>query len=83
MRHLSRDQPHNKTVVRPTQMQATQGKWAGIRAAASLTVSTTSDEDKNDHADAREMEDSSDREPVTSMLEDLPHVTPQTAEDIL
>ncbi|KAJ1091986.1 hypothetical protein NDU88_005100 [Pleurodeles waltl] len=70
-------------MLRPTQMQTSQGKRAAIKAAMSVTQLPISDKDKTSHTDAGEKEDSSDRESVADPLGDLPHVTPQTAEDII
>ncbi|KAJ1114055.1 hypothetical protein NDU88_002294 [Pleurodeles waltl] len=70
-------------VLGPTKTQASQGKRTAMQAAASLTELPTSDKDKIVHMDAGETEDSSDHESVVDPLGGLPHVTPQTAEDII
>ncbi|KAJ1144493.1 hypothetical protein NDU88_010791 [Pleurodeles waltl] len=82
-RRRSGDQPHRDRVLRSMKMQASQGKRAAIRAAASLTDLPTSDKDKTSHMDAGETEDSLDHESVADPLGGLPHVTPQATEDII
>ncbi|KAJ1140665.1 hypothetical protein NDU88_007014 [Pleurodeles waltl] len=55
--------------------------WSG---AAEIPVQVSpSDEDKLSHTDVGESGDSSDHESVVDRLGGLPHVTPQTAEDII
>ncbi|KAJ1104500.1 hypothetical protein NDU88_001911 [Pleurodeles waltl] len=70
-------------VLGPTKTQASQGKQAAIQAAASLMESPSSDKDRLSHMDMGESGDSSDHESVVDPLGGLPHVTPQTAEDII
>ncbi|KAJ1208876.1 hypothetical protein NDU88_004259 [Pleurodeles waltl] len=68
---------------RNKKMQASQGKQAAIQATASLTVSPSADKDKPSHTDMGESGDSSDYESVVDPRCGLPHVTSQTAEDII
>ncbi|KAJ1157232.1 hypothetical protein NDU88_009947 [Pleurodeles waltl] len=77
-RRHSAFRPRRDRVLWPRKTQASQGKRVAIRAAASLTVLPTSDEEKTSHTDAGKMEDSSDHESVADPFGDLPHVTPQT-----
>ncbi|KAJ1124404.1 hypothetical protein NDU88_002865 [Pleurodeles waltl] len=63
--------------------QASQGKRVAIQAASSLMESPSSDKDKLSHMDAGESGDASDHESVVDPLGGLPHMTPQTVEDII
>ncbi|KAJ1218371.1 hypothetical protein NDU88_005951 [Pleurodeles waltl] len=82
-KHRSGDQPHSDRGLGTTKTRASQGKRAAIQVAVSLAESPTSDKDKISHMDPGETEDSSDHETVVDPLGDLPHVKPQTAEDII
>ncbi|KAJ1169742.1 hypothetical protein NDU88_001633 [Pleurodeles waltl] len=82
-RRRSGVRPHRDRVLGTMKTQASQGNRAAIQAGTSLAESPTSDKDKISHTDAGETEDSLYHESVVDPLGDLPHVTPQTAEDII
>ncbi|KAJ1088178.1 hypothetical protein NDU88_001337 [Pleurodeles waltl] len=82
-RRHSGDHTRRDRVLGPTNTQASQGKQASFQAATSLTESPSSDKDKLSHTDAGETGDSSDYESVVDPLCGLPHMTPQTTEDII
>ncbi|KAJ1119415.1 hypothetical protein NDU88_007601, partial [Pleurodeles waltl] len=82
-RRHSDDRTRRGRLLGPMKTQASQGKPAVIQATASVTESPSSDKDKLSHMDMGESGDSSDHESVVDPLGGLPHVTPQTAEDII
>ncbi|KAJ1169881.1 hypothetical protein NDU88_001769 [Pleurodeles waltl] len=81
-RHHPKDRPVTDRLRRRTQLQVTQEQRVVIQTTASLTESPVSDRDRIYFTDIYEMEDMSDLDSITSVSEELPRVTPQTAEDI-
>ncbi|KAJ1136019.1 hypothetical protein NDU88_002446 [Pleurodeles waltl] len=82
-RRCSNDRTVTDYSGRPMQLEVTQEQRAAIQTAAPLMESPTSDRDRNYSTDVHEMEDTSDLESVTSVTEELPQVTPHTAEDLI
>ncbi|KAJ1209327.1 hypothetical protein NDU88_004705 [Pleurodeles waltl] len=82
-RYYSKDRPPTDRLRRPTQLQVTQEQRAAIQTAASLMELLTSESDRIYSSDICETEDTSDLESVVSVNDELPQVTPQTADDII
>ncbi|KAJ1200236.1 hypothetical protein NDU88_004062 [Pleurodeles waltl] len=65
------------------QMAATETWRAAMVRPHKMADLPTSDKDKTSHTEAGETEESLDHESVVGLPGNLPHVTPQTAEDII
>ncbi|KAJ1115371.1 hypothetical protein NDU88_003595 [Pleurodeles waltl] len=79
----SKDRTVTDRLVRQTQLQVTQEQCTAIQTTASLTEFPASDRDRSYSTDVHETEDTYDLESITSVIEELPQVTPQTAEHII
>ncbi|KAJ1207558.1 hypothetical protein NDU88_002949 [Pleurodeles waltl] len=78
-----RDSTGSQRVTKPTGQQAHQGKRAALQAPASLMEARSSDEDLGSGPEPLHKEDSSDIDSAVSVMEELPHVTPRTSDDIV
>ncbi|KAJ1129592.1 hypothetical protein NDU88_007959 [Pleurodeles waltl] len=81
-RRHSKDFLGDRQVTKPTRQQAHQGKRAALQAA-SLTEARSSEDGQRSDPESLNGEDSTDVESVPSVAEGLPHMTPQTSDDII
>ncbi|KAJ1123672.1 hypothetical protein NDU88_002140 [Pleurodeles waltl] len=70
-------------VTKPMNQQARQGKMAALQATASLTETKSSEDGLRSEPESQNGEDSTDTESNISGAKGLPHVTPQSSEDII
>ncbi|KAJ1130487.1 hypothetical protein NDU88_008839 [Pleurodeles waltl] len=82
-RKSRRSRKREERMTKPTPEQVNQEKRTALQAAASLTESGHSDGEKGDTMDVPECDDMFDLNSVVSALEGAPHVTPQTASDLM
>ncbi|KAJ1166401.1 hypothetical protein NDU88_006805 [Pleurodeles waltl] len=82
-RRHTRDSLGDRQVTKPTSQQAHQGKRAALQAVASLTEARSSEDGQRSEPESLNGEDSTDVESLSSVVEGLPHVTPQKSDDIV
>ncbi|KAJ1138489.1 hypothetical protein NDU88_004872 [Pleurodeles waltl] len=70
-------------VTKPTSQKVHQGKRAALQAAASLMEARSFEDGQRLEPESLNGEDSMDVESMPSVAEGLPHVTPQTSDDIV
>ncbi|KAJ1097487.1 hypothetical protein NDU88_002605 [Pleurodeles waltl] len=82
-RRRTRDSAGGQQVTKPTNQQAHQGKRAALQATASLMEARSSDDGQRLEPETLDRGDSTDVESMASVVKELPHVTPQTSDDIV
>ncbi|KAJ1142382.1 hypothetical protein NDU88_008708 [Pleurodeles waltl] len=73
----------DRRMTKPINQQASQEKRAALQAADFLTEVRSSEDGQRLEPESLNGEDSTDIESMTGVAEGLPHVMPQTSDDIV